>query len=160
MGDEVTVANSGDLGEDKTSSEARPEGADFSVALPDGHVVWFRDLSYGQRLMLSRSSQQMRKKLDEIDGGQLSDREKLEARQKIVTVNNKRMWDAIDSTMVFPDDIDLVMDAMISGEIDIDWATQALGRGEADTPDVDDDAEEVKPAAKPSRRANVKRTQL
>jgi hypothetical protein len=153
MSDDVTEAN-----EAKTPELVKPEGADFHVPLPSGELIWFRDLSRGQSLMLQRSGDLASKRIREISEGPLSDADKVRARQELIHLTNKRLWDAIDSTMVFPDDVDKVMDAMISGEIDDDWAVLVFNRGVS--PEIiEDDIEEVK-EVKPSRRANAKRTQV
>jgi hypothetical protein len=146
MADDVTVGN-----------EVKPEGADFFVPLPNGEPIWFKDLALGQRLMLQRSGQQMGKRIEDIEGGQGTKLEKIKARQEIIDVGNRRLWDAIDSSMIFPTDVDKVMDAMISGDIDIDWAWKVFARGQE--PPADDDVED-RPPSKPSRRANAKRTQV
>lgn len=155
MSDDVTEAN-----EAKTSELVKPEGADFHVPLPSGHKVWFRDFRQGQRLMLVRASELTSADRVRIESGPGTDEEKLEALTKLSLKADKRMWDAIDSRVVDPDDIDAIMDAMICGDIDIQWAWKVF-RGGADVPAVveDDDVEQVK-EAKPSRRANAKRTQV
>lgn len=154
MSDDVTVENDA-----KTPELVRPEGADFHVPLPSGELIWFKDLSRGQRLMLDRAWGLANRKIEEISGGSLSDSDKVRARQDLIHQSNKRLWDAIDSTMIFPDDVEKVMDAMISGEIDDDWAMRVFNRGEPLSLPEDDDVEPVK-TVKPSRRANAKRTQV
>lgn len=154
MSDDVTEAN-----EAKTAELVKPQGADFHVPLPSGDPIWFKDLSRGQRLMLQRAWDLANRKITEISGGSMSDTDKIRARQDLIHQSNKRLWDAIDSTMIFREDVDKVMDAMISGEIGDDWATLVFNRGEALSLPEDDDVEQVK-EVKPSRRANVKRTQV
>lgn len=153
------VNMSEDVSTENEVSEAKPEGADFHVALPDGHKVWFRDFAQGQRLMLIRASDITSADRIRIQGGPGTDEEKYDALTKLSLKADKRMWDAIDSRIVNPGDIEKIMDAMISGAIDIEWAWKVF-RGGIDATDVaDDDIEEVK-ASKPTRRANAKRTQL
>lgn len=154
MSDDVTETN-----ETKTVELVKPQGADFHVPLPGGDPVWFKDLSRGQRLMLQRAWDLANRKITEISEGSLSEADKVRARQDLIHQSNRRLWDAIDSTMVFSDDVDKVMDAMISGEIDDDWATLVFNRGEALKLPEDDDVDQVK-EVKPSRRANVKRVQV
>lgn len=146
-----------DVNVEKNENEVKPEGADFFVDLPDGHRVWFKDFAVGQRLMLMRSGRQANARMKVIEEGSGSGREKLEAINKVVSQTDKRMWDAIDSIVINPEDVDIIMDAMIAGDIGPEWGTLVLRRGQQEPPD--DDAEEVKPS-KPSRRANAKRTQV
>jgi hypothetical protein len=137
----------------------KPEGADFFVDLPDGHRVWFRDFGAGQRMMLMRSGEQASRRAEAITAGSGTDEEKFFARQAVIARSNKHLWDAIDAAMISKDDIERVMDAMIADEIGMDWAWTVFRRGEPESVVEADDIEEVKPA-KPSRRANAKRTQV
>lgn len=135
--------------------EEKPDGADFFVELPDGHKVWFRDFKDGQRLMLIRAHESLVTARDKVHASDLPDADKYRELAKLSERGDKRLWNAIDSITLNPADIDLIMDAMIIGAIDIDWAWKVMARGR---PLVEpDDAEEVKPA-KPSRRANAKRS--
>lgn len=150
MVDDVTVAN-------EESSEAKPEGADFFVALPDGHKVWFREFKFGQRLMIFRAydlTKVARQKIIEASG---TAAEKLEKLAELSLRSDKRLWDAIDSIIIDPEDIDRVMDSMIIGAIDEKWAWKVMAGGKE--PPEADDAEDVQ-VKKPSRRANAKRTQI
>lgn len=150
MGDDVTVEN---------VENYKPEGADFHVPLPNGDAIWFKDFQQGQRLMLVRASEIAGADRVRIQGGPGTDVEKFDALTKLSLKADKRMWDAIDSRVVNPDDIDKIMDAMICGDIDITWAWKVF-RGGVEVPEIiDDDVEPIK-EVKPSRRANAKRTQI
>lgn len=149
MSDDVTDTNE--------TNDVKPEGADFGVDLPSGHKVWFRNFQQGQRLMLIRASEIASADRRRIEEGPGTDEQKLEALTKLSLKADKRMWDAIDSRVVDRDDIDEIMDAMICGDIDIQWAWKVF-RGGTELP-PDDDVEQVQ-NVKPSRRANAKRTQI
>lgn len=146
MSDDVIDENSG-----------KPEGADFFVPLPDGRKIWFKDFAPGQRMMLMRSGEQASRRAKQISEGSGTDEEKFFQRQDVISRSNRHLWDAIDASMIDNSDIDLVMDAMISGEIDIEWAWKVFRRGEPEP--LDDDTEEAK-QPRSSRRANAKRTQV
>lgn len=148
MADDVSIEND--------ASEAKPQGADFKMSLPDGHAVWFRDIDLGQRLMLQRSGDRMKKRVKDINDGPGSDGEKARARLAVYLQGSKRLWDAVESAMIFEEDIDIVMDAAVAKQIDDSWALKAFNRGE-EASTVDDD---VEPEVKPSRRANAKRTRI
>lgn len=150
MTDDVTV--------EKDPHDEKPEGADFFVDLPNGHVVWFRDLKSGQRLMLSRAQEATFIARERVYESSDKDEDKVKALTELTLKSDKRLWDAIDSTVINPDDIERIMDTMISGVIDVDWAWKVIARGST-APTPDDDAEEIAPP-KPSRRANAKRTQV
>lgn len=146
MTEDVTVEN-----------EVKPEGADFKVPLPNGHAIWFKDFQQGQRLMLVRANDIAAADRIRIQGGPGTDEEKYKALTKLSLKADKRLWDAIDSRVIDPDDIDKIMDAMISGDIDVEWAWKVF-RGGVEVPAADDAEEIVE--SKPSRRANAKRTQV
>jgi hypothetical protein len=148
MSDDVIDENSG-----------KPQGADFFVALPDGHKVWFKDFSTGQRLMLIRANDLTSADRERITRGPGTDSEKYDALTKLSLKADKRLWDAIDSRVVNPEDIERIMDAMIVGDIGTEWAWKMFRGGRDVDAELDDDAEEVK-QVKPSRRANAKRTQV
>ncbi len=150
MSDDVT---------DENVTPAKPEGADFDMDLPDGHKVWFRAIGQGQRLMLIRANDLAAADRKRIMEGPGTSEEKYDALAKLSLKVDKRLWDAIDSRVLDPADIDKIMDAMICGDIDVAWAWKVFSGGRDSTPEPDDDVEQVKPA-KPSRRANAKRTQL
>lgn len=149
MADNVTVEN----------EAQKPDGADFSMTLPDGHVVWFREFQQGQRLMLLRSNDLARADQKRIQGGPGTDAEKLDALTELSIKADRRTWDAIDSRVVDREDVDRIMDAMISGSIDMQWAWKVFRGGADPVVELDDDVEPVQ-EVKPSRRANVKRTQV
>jgi hypothetical protein len=148
-----------DVMDENVVGEARPEGADFGMDLPNGHKVWFRDFQRGQRLMLVRANDIAAADRQRIEAGPGSTEEKYDALTALSLKADKRMWDAIDSRVIDPRDIELIMDAMISGEIDIEWAWKVFSGGRETPAVVDDDIDEVQ-QAKPSRRANAKRTQI
>lgn len=148
---------------------AKPVGADFSRDLPDGRKVWFKDFGQGQRLMLVRFHELARAERRRIEESSMSEEKKYDALTALQLKADKRMWDAIDSRVVNPDDIEAIMDAMIAGTIDEEWARKVFA-GNRDIPaDVDDDVEvlpvakKVAPAKKAAmvkKAANAKRTQV
>jgi hypothetical protein len=151
MTEDVTV--------EKNENEVKPEGADFFVDLPDGHRVWFRDFKQSQRLMLYRASDASSAARIKIHEGSGTAEEKLKALTELALKADKRIWDAIDSIVIDPDDIERIMDAFTSGAVGDEWSNKVIAGGRTDPVVADDDAEEVAPS-KPSRRANAKRTQV
>jgi hypothetical protein len=144
---------------DENVAPIKPEGADFSMDLPDGHTVWFRAFQQGQRLMLIRANDLAAADRKRIMEGPGTAKEKYDALAKLSLKVDKRLWDAIDSRVIDPADIDKIMDAMICGDIDDAWAWKVFSGGRDSTPEPDDDVENL-PIAKPSRRANVKHSQV
>lgn len=151
------------MSDDVIDENVKPQGADFDMDLPSGHKVWFKDFRQGQRLMLVRANELASADRKRIEAGPGTVEEKYEALTALSLKADKRMWDAIDSRVVDPEDIDKIMDAMICGDIDISWALAVFGGGRKVDVEPDDDAEPVK-AVKASRvakkSANATRTQV
>lgn len=147
------------------ASGEKPVGADFKVFLA-GKDVWFRNLTEGQGIVLSKVMRRTQRLIDDVHASDLPVRDKVSEVGQLLNIMYQRMWDAIDVTIVFEDDVAFLEEAMLTRRLDIAEAMIIFSRG---VPDPEPDDAEIVAApqprklarkALPKKSANAQRTQL
>lgn len=134
---------------DVSNDEQASKPGDFQVVLA-GRSIWFTRMNDAQRVTLNRIQRRSRREVDQVGLTEGSFEDKIRAVQDIIDRMYQRMWDAIDATIVEPDDKDFLEEAMLTRQLEMSDAMRVFSEGR-DNPPADDAEPAVK--TKPARAA-------
>lgn len=117
---------------------------DFVVNLV-GRDIGFKDMRPGQIAMANLAIERARKRVREVG----------EAKATMEMMS--QIFNLIESLIITDEDREHVMDAMLTGQIDLPEAFLILRRGEPEAPDDDEDDEPKKKSKPTASRSRVRR---